>query len=159
MAAVPVSAARRSRSRSVVRPLTPWETSGRTASSRALRAADARRREHGDRLGVQGRPPTQRAAQAGAGLLDQRVQHPAVTAAGLTCSSRVRAAGQHVGGADRPRRAAGRPVGHRYAAIATLAATAAPHALADLVTPDLWRTRCALTARIPVLAGPPNRPR
>ena len=41
--------------------------------------------------------------------------------------------------------------------IATLAATLRPHALADLVTPDLWRTALRATARIPVLAGPPVR--
>jgi predicted patatin/cPLA2 family phospholipase len=41
--------------------------------------------------------------------------------------------------------------------IATLAATLRPHALTDLVTPDLWRTALRATARIPVLAGPPVR--
>jgi predicted patatin/cPLA2 family phospholipase len=41
--------------------------------------------------------------------------------------------------------------------VATLAATLRPHALTDLVTPDLWRTALRATARIPVLAGPPVR--
>jgi predicted patatin/cPLA2 family phospholipase len=41
--------------------------------------------------------------------------------------------------------------------IATLAATLRPHALTELVTPDLWRTALRATARIPVLAGPPVR--
>ncbi|HEY3611392.1 MAG TPA: patatin-like phospholipase family protein [Pseudonocardiaceae bacterium] len=41
--------------------------------------------------------------------------------------------------------------------IATLATTLRPYALADLVTPDLWRTALRATARIPVLAGPPVR--
>jgi predicted patatin/cPLA2 family phospholipase len=41
--------------------------------------------------------------------------------------------------------------------IATLAATLRPHALADLATPDLWRTALRATARLPVLAGPPVR--
>jgi predicted patatin/cPLA2 family phospholipase len=41
--------------------------------------------------------------------------------------------------------------------IATLAATLRPHALTDLVTPDLWRAALRATARIPVLAGPPVR--